>query len=91
VIFSEAAYQRERQTLERRQAKERATAAREWRKVGQQTFQCQADAEAACAQFNRRWKYHLATPQVTPLTQYARRGRPAEGDRPEVMGYQLQC
>jgi transposase len=89
VVFSEAAYQRERKTLERRQAKEQAAAAKQWRKVGQQTFQCQADAEAAWAQFNRCWQYHLATPQITSHTRYARRGRPAEGDQPEVIGYRL--
>ncbi|MBI3942395.1 MAG: IS1634 family transposase [Chloroflexi bacterium] len=89
VVFSEAAYRRELQTLERTQVKEREAAEKHWRKVCQQSFNCQADAAAACAQFNRRWKYHLAIPQVTTLTQYARRGRPSVQDQPEVVGYQL--
>ena len=89
VVFSEAAYQREGQTLARTQAKERTAAEKAWRKVCQQVFSCQADAEAAGVQLNERWRYHHVAIQVTPITQYARRGRPAAQDHPEVVGYHL--
>ena len=55
----------------------------------QPVFNCQEDAEAACKQFNQRWKYHRATEQVTPITQYAHSGRPAAGAQPDVVGYTL--
>ncbi|MEA3303873.1 MAG: IS1634 family transposase [Pseudomonadota bacterium] len=90
IVFSEAAYQRELQTMERKQTRERTAAKKQWRKVCQQIFNCQADAETACTQFNKRWKYHKVTAQITPITQYARRGRPAAEDQPEVVGYNLK-
>ena len=37
----------------------------------------------------QRWKYHRATEQVTPITQYAHSGRPATGAQPDVVGYTL--
>jgi transposase len=57
--------------------------------VCQTIFNCEADAKKAAAQFNQRWKYHQVTAQVTPITQYARRGRPAAEDEPQVVGYSL--
>jgi transposase len=90
IIFSEAAQVRELKTLEKAQAKELEAAQKEWRKIEGQTFNCVADAEQALAQFNKRWKYHQATAQVNPITQYARRGRPSAEDQKEVIGYNLQ-
>jgi len=89
VVFSQAAYDRELKTLERARAREWEAVEKGWRKVCQTTFNCQADAEKAAAQFNLRWKYHQVTAQVTAITQYARRGRPGANDEPEVVGYGL--
>jgi transposase len=89
VVFSQAAYDRELKTLERAQVREREAVRKAWRKECQPTFNCAADAEQATTQFNQRWKYHQVIAQVRPLTQYARRGRPAAGDEPQVVGYQL--
>jgi transposase len=90
VVFSEAAYQREAQTLARAQAKERTAAEKGWRQLGQQPFRCEADAIQAVAQFNQRWHYHQVTAHVVPITRYARRGRPAAQDQPAVVGYTLR-
>lgn len=89
VVFSQAASERELETLEKAKIREQEAAEKQWRKVCQPVFNCQEDAEAACKQFNRRWKYHRATEQVTPITQYAHSGRPATGAQPEVVGYTL--
>jgi transposase len=89
VVFSQAGYDRELKTLERAQERERKAVEKGWRKVCQTTFNCETDAEKAVVQFNRRWKYHQVTAQITPITQYARRGRPAAGDEPQVEGYSL--
>ena len=90
VVFSEAAQVRELKTLGKAQAKELEAAEKEWRKIEGQTFNCTADAEQALAQFNKRWKYHQATAQAKPITQYSRRGRPSAEDQKEVVGYHLQ-
>ena len=89
VVFSQAGYDRELKTLERAQEREREAVEKGWRKVCQTTFNCEIDAEKAAAQFNQRWKYHQVTAQITPITQYARRGRPAAEDEPQVVGYSL--
>jgi len=89
VVFSQAAFERELKTLERKQARELATAEKGWRKLCRQSFSCEADAEKAVVQFNRRWKYHQVEAQITAQRQYPRRGRPAAEDQPEVRGYQL--
>jgi transposase len=90
VVFSEAAQVRELKTLEKTQAKELETAQKEWRKIEGQTFNCTADAEQALAQFNKKWKHHQAIATASPITQYARRGRPSAEDQKEVVGYNLQ-
>lgn len=90
VVFSEAAHQRELKTLERAQARELKKIQKEWRKLAQQTFKCQPDAESACTRFNKRWKYHQVAAHIDPLTQYTRRGRPSAQDEREVIGFKLQ-
>jgi transposase len=89
VVFSQAAGERELKTLGKAQVREQENAEKQWRKVCQAVFNCQEDAEAACKQFNQRWKYHRVTEQVTPITQYAHSGRPAAGAQPDVVGYAL--
>lgn len=90
IVFSEAAQARELKTLEKAQTKELEAAQKEWRKLEGQTFNCVADAEQALAQYNKKWKYHQATAQANPITQYARRGRPSVQDQRDVVGYNLQ-
>lgn len=90
VVFSQAAYDREVQTLTRTEAKELQTAEKLWHSLCRQTFNCQADAQTAIEQFNQRWKLHQAHAEVVPLTQYTRRGRPTAEDWPKIIGYAVQ-
>ena len=90
VVVSAAAQVRELKTLEKAQAKELDAAQKDWRTLERQTFNCTADAEQALSQFNRQWTYHQATAQATPITHYARRGRPAADAQQDVMDYHLQ-
>jgi transposase len=90
VVFSQAAQVRELKTLEKAQAKELDRAQKEWRKLEGQAFNCQADAEKALEQFNRKWKVHLANAKAVAVMQYPRRGRPTAEDQKEVVGYNLE-
>jgi transposase len=89
VVFSEAARKREEKGLERKQAKELETAGREWRKLMQEKFNCQADAEHALAQFNQKLRYHQAQASLESHSQYTHRGRPGPEDQRQVLYYQL--
>jgi transposase len=89
LVYSESAYQRELERLKKAQARELAQAEKEWRKLCQPEYQCQADAETAIQRFNQRWKYHFATSQVEPVTKYAHPGRPATDTQPGIVAYCL--
>ncbi len=90
VVFSEAAYVRELNSLERRQARELEQAEKAWRKLCREPFNCQEDAKAAWKGFNQCWRYHRVQAEVQPVKRYARRGRPAARDKPMIAGYTLQ-
>lgn len=90
VVFSQAAYDRELHTLTKNQEKERLAAEKQWHKLSLQTFNCQADAEAAAKKINQGWKFHQAVAEAAPITQYARRGRPSAETEPEIVGYGLK-
>ena len=87
LVYSEAGYQRELQGLLRAQARELLQAEKDWRKLCQQTYKCQADAEQAVQRFNQKWKYHQVTAQFEPVKKYAHPGRPTTTDEPEITGY----
>jgi transposase len=89
IVFSQAAYERELKTLAKAQVREQEAAEKLWRKVRQLVFNCQEDAEAACKQFNQRWKYHQASGEATPITKQAHPGSPSAGAEPDVVGYAL--
>jgi transposase len=76
--------------LERKQAKELETAGIQWRKLMQEKFNCQADAEHALALFNQKLHYHKVQASLEPHSQYTRRGRPGPEDQPQVTHYQLR-
>lgn len=87
LVYSEAGYQRELQGLQRIQARELLQAEKGWRKLCQQEYKCQADAEKAVQSFNKKWKYHQVAVQVDPIKKYAHSGRPSATDEPEIIGY----
>lgn len=90
VISSQVARNREMKTLEKAQARELKKVQKEWRKLARQTFNCQADADKACAKFNQKLKYHQVKAETVPVRQYTRRGRPTAKDQKETVGYNLQ-
>jgi transposase len=89
LVYSEAAFQRELESLKKAQARELAQTEKEWRKLCQPEYKCQADAETAVQRFNQRWKYHRATSQVEPIAKYAHPGRPATATEPDIIAYRL--
>jgi transposase len=89
VVYSQAAYEREAHSLEKRQKKEQVKAEQAWRKTSRTEFNCEADALTMLAEFNQKWRYHKVVAQVTAVTRYPGPGRPGKQDQPEVIGYQL--
>jgi len=90
VVYSEAAQQREERGLERKQAKELKTVGIQWRKLMQERFNCQADAEQALAQFNQKLHYHQVQASLEVHSRYAHPGRPGPKDQRQRLNYQLR-
>jgi transposase len=90
IIYSEQAYHKQVKTLERTIDKAQTKAEQAFRKLTQQTFQCQADAEQAVQRLARSWRYHELDYTIEPVKHYPRKGRPKTGDQPQTVGYRVQ-
>ena len=90
VVHSPSGAQREEKTLQRRVEKEEKASQMAWRKLAAQTFNCEADAEAAAAETQKKWKYHQIDAAAVALIGYLGPGRPAAGATPGVIGYKLE-
>jgi transposase len=79
-------------TLQRQAAREQTTWEKRWRKLNQQVFACEADANAALrhlAEQHPAWLVPRA--HVLPLTKHAHSGRPAKEAAPHTVGWQVQA
>ena len=89
LVYSEQAYVRESQQLDKRVARAEEQAEKAWRTLQTTTFQCQADAQTAALHLEKKLPWHRPQPQVFPLKKYAKPGRPAKGTVPQIVGWQL--
>jgi transposase len=90
LVYSQQAYMRESRRLDKRVVRAQAAAEKAWRSLGQTTFQCAADAQAALAYFNESLAWHQVEGQVVPLQKYAQPGRPAKDAVARIVGWQVQ-
>lgn len=91
VVYSQAAYERDIQALEKGIARERAQAEAALKRLARQEFATHEEAEKAVAQVSRRWKYHTVQVGYQECSHYARRGRPAQGTEAEHIGWHLEA
>src|SRR5215216_3443658 len=104
VVHSSQLAQQQRQTYAIAQKKEAEVVTNYVQRVQAQWFACEADAEAAIAEYEHRgpgrrgrrphpWRYHVVRYRVvaaTRRTRRTRRGRPAKTDPPPIeSGYRL--
>lgn len=76
--------------LTRAHQKERLAAEKQWHMLRLQTFNCPEDAENAVQSFNQGWKFHQVVAETAPITHFAKRGRLAADDEPEIVSYGLK-
>ena len=89
LVYSQQAYQREIKTFERQLDKQEKALANTLMKLSKQVFSCEQDAQNALEPLLKRPGYFTLTPTVKVLEQYPGRGRPAQGAKKDVVGYQL--
>lgn len=89
VVYSQSAYERETKSFARQLARQQEQAEKGLRRLRQQEFACEADAQEAVAKTSQRWRYHQAQVKVEPIRRYPHPGRPPLGASPDVVGYRL--
>lgn len=89
MIHSEKAALREQTTLKKCIKKEQEA----WTKVlwhlGNQSFQCQHDAEQAGVDAIKGLKYHTVTWAISPIEKHEKRGRPKKGTSMVTQGFSI--
>jgi transposase len=87
LVYSKQAYAREKATLEKNLAKEEAQLRKEIRHLGSNVFGCEKDAEESLAKLAKEYPLYRFQGQLIPVKKYARKGKPAAGDEPALVGY----
>ncbi|TWX70391.1 IS1634 family transposase [Colwellia sp. C1TZA3] len=89
LIYSEQANKRETITLNRRIEKAQLTAEKEARKLKNEPFTCEKDAQRAAIAFEKKLKYHQVNYQLVPIKKFTGRGRPKAGEQRSIVHYEL--
>lgn len=91
VVYSPEAHQRAQATLKRQYATHSHTELTDADKLVEHAFACEADAQQALAQFEKRLKYtRVAGYHITARGRYRRQGRPPRGQTPDFYEYHLE-
>jgi transposase len=89
LVYSEKGYEREKKTLEKRLSKEEAQLKKDIGNLGSHVFGCEKDAEESLAKMAKEYPLYRFKGQMIPVKKYARKGKPAAGDEPDIVGYTL--
>ena len=85
LVQSQPARQRALATLERQVTREFERATKALKRLGRKRFSCEQDARGALQELGESWTYHTpGRPRLERHEHYARPGRPAKGDVPEL-------
>lgn len=90
IVYSQQAYDRDLQTVNRRALKGREREQKVFAKLCHRPFACREDAQRAWKKFQKTLTY-ICVPdlQIREQPRYARRGKPKTGDNPARMEYFL--
>jgi transposase len=91
LVFSEQAYKREIETLDRNVVKEKTWITKALWHFGNQVFNCEKDAEKALKPFHKKVKYHDIVHTIEIVEKHAGKGRPKNGVVAKTVGYQIKC
>jgi transposase len=89
LVYSEQGFAREKKTLEKNLSKEEAQLKKDIGNLGGHVFGCEKDAEESLAKLAKEYPLYRFTGQLLPVKKYARKGKPAAGDVPDIVGYTL--
>jgi len=83
LVFSDAAYERESATLEKRIEKEKSAMVKALWHLSNEAFACEADAKKRFMEVVAEFPLHQADFSVTTQAKFLKRGRPAKDAQPQ--------
>jgi transposase len=89
LVRSEQAYKREQHSLNKRMLKQADAERKTFKKLAQQAFACETDANNAVAQWRKKQRVLDVEPTVTRVPVYHTKGRPAKDQAPISHYYPL--
>jgi transposase len=90
IVFSQAAYERDLHTLDRRMITGGERERKAFEKLCRRSFACREDAQRAWEKFHPTLTYLcVPTLDIQEHAHYARRGKPKHGEQPERIDYRL--
>ncbi len=90
LVFSEQAYKREAQTLQKRLARQEEALQKQMKQFSAELFACETDAHKAFRRHQKAHSLFMLTPSVVPVEKHGKTGRPKKGETKQCMGYQIQ-
>jgi len=90
LVYSEANYQREKKTFERKLAKQDEALEKALWHLGNDKFQCEEDAKKAAAKLIKQYPYHDVTVTIEPIKKHAQAGRPRKGVEASTFAYEVK-
>lgn len=91
VFFSEAAFKRESQTLQKRLRKGSEEELKEFQDLMREEFSCPRDAQKHLDGFAKKLKYtDVIDGQIVGIQKHAKVGRPKRGEAATTVGYKIQ-
>src|SRR3990167_6370944 len=91
VVRSEQAKAREQHTLESTISKEETKAKKDCWHLKNKIFACTKDAKEHVNTMQKKYKYHLVESQIIEKVKHKTKGRPKNGEEPEVVGYTIEA
>lgn len=90
LFFSEHAYKREVDTLDKNIQKELDEYKKLWWHLSNEEFSCKEDAELSIKKLMKKMKYHEVSAHIVAMQSHAKSGRPSKHATPEIKGYKIQ-
>jgi len=90
LIYSEAAYKREKATFNRKLEKQDETLKKLLWHLGNDIFSCESDAIKEVSKVIKKFPFHDTDIEIIPVIKHTKSGRPKQGDQGERVGYQIK-
>jgi transposase len=91
LVFSEEAYKREKNTLEKKMKREEEELKQVLWHFGNKKFHCEEDARKALEEVKKGYKLHVIKEEMKPVDKHSCRGRPKKNTEKAIVGYRVDA